>query len=54
MSIILIVAFVAGLLMFLVPSMGAKANRIGEILLLASAIALLSALAPLTVKLLQG
>ncbi len=50
---ILIVAFIAGLFMYLL-SANAKVVRIGEILLASSILALLIALAPATVKLLHG
>lgn len=48
MAYILIIALVAGLLMFLLSS-NAKAVRIGEMLLFAGLIALLIAVAPATV-----
>jgi len=50
---ILIIAFIAGLFMYLL-SANAKVVRIGEILLGSSILALLIALAPATVKLLAG
>lgn len=51
MPYITIVALVVGLLMYLL-SPNAKVVRIGEMLLFSSILALLVALAPLTVKLL--
>jgi hypothetical protein len=53
MSLILIAALIAGLLMNLATS-NAKVVRLGEILVFSSVLALLIALAPSTVKLLQG
>jgi hypothetical protein len=52
-SYLLIVALIAGLLMFLL-SANAKVVRIGELLLFSSILALLVAVAPATVKLLHG
>lgn len=51
MAYILIIALVAGLLMYLLCSQ-AKAQEIGRMLFFASALAILIALAPLTVRLL--
>jgi hypothetical protein len=53
MAYVLIAALIAGLLMYLLCS-GAKAVRIGEMLLFSSILALLIALAPLTVARLHG
>ena len=53
MAYILIVALVAGLLMYLLCS-NSKAVRIGEMLLFSSILALLIAEAPATVRLLHG
>ncbi len=53
MSYLLFAALIGGLLMFMLCS-NSKAVRIGEILLFASVLALLIALAPATVKLLHG
>jgi len=50
---LLVVALVAGLLMYLLCA-NTKAARIGEMLLFASILALLVALAPATVHLLHG
>ena len=50
---IFIVAFIAGLLMFLRPA-GTKVQRIGEMILFAAIFALLIALAPSVVKLLHA
>ena len=52
-SYILIIALIAGLLMYLL-STNAKAVRIGEMLLFSSILALLIALAPSTVAKLHG
>jgi hypothetical protein len=52
-SYLLIIALIAGLLMYLLCS-NAKAARIGEMLLFSAILALLIALAPATVKLLHG
>ena len=52
-SYLLIVALIAGLLMFLL-SANAKVVRIGELLLFSSILALLIAVAPATVRLLHG
>lgn len=52
-SYILLIVLGAGLLMYLL-SKNAKVVRIGELLLFSSALALLIALAPLTVAKLQG
>lgn len=54
LSILLLIALVVGLLMYLLPSTNAKITRIGEMLLFSSILALLIALAPLTVHKLQG
>ena len=51
-SYILLIALIAGLLMYLL-SANAKVVRIGEMLLFSSILGLLIALAPLTVSLLQ-
>lgn len=50
------IALIAGLLMYLLPAdvANSKRVRIGEILLAASTLALLIALAPATAKLLHG
>lgn len=53
MAYILIVALIAGLLMYFLCS-NAKAARIGEMLLFSSILALLIALAPATVKMLHS
>ena len=53
MSYILIIALVAGLLMYLLCS-GAKAQEIGRMLLFSAILALLIAVAPATVHLLHG
>ncbi len=53
MSYILIVALIAGLLMYLLCA-GARAQEIGRMLLFSSILALLIALAPSTVRLLHG
>lgn len=50
---IYLAALIGGLLMFLLTS-NAKTQRIGELLLLSSFLALLIAIVPATVKLLQG
>jgi uncharacterized membrane protein len=52
-SYLLIIALVTGLLMYLL-SANAKVVRIGEMLLFSSILALLIAVAPATMKLLQG
>ena len=51
---LLIIALVAGLFLYLYPFTNAKVVRIGEMLLFSSILALLIALAPATVKLLQS
>jgi len=55
-SYLLLIALIAGLLMFLLPAEAAntKRVRIGEMLLFSSILALLIALAPTTVKLLHS
>ena len=52
-SYLLLIALIAGLLMYLL-STNAKVVRIGEMLLFSSILALLIALAPGTVRLLNG
>jgi hypothetical protein len=52
MAYILLIALIGGLLMFVLSS-NAKAVRIGEILMGASILAFLIAVAPLTVRLLS-
>lgn len=52
-SYLLLIALIAGLLMYLLSS-NAKVVRIGEMLLFSSILALLVAVAPATVKLLHG
>ena len=52
-SYLLLVALIAGLLMYLL-STNAKVVKIGEMLLFSSILALLIALAPTTVRLLNG
>jgi hypothetical protein len=52
MSYILIIALIAGLLMYLLCSQ-AKAQEIGRMLLFSSILAFLIAVAPLTVRLLS-
>ena len=54
LKILLLLAMIAGLLMYLLPTTNAKITRIGELLLFSSILALLIAVAPLTVALLQG
>ena len=54
LKILVLLAMVAGLLMYLLPTTNAKITRIGEILLASSILALLIAAAPLTLALLQG
>ncbi len=53
MAYVLIIALVVGLLMFVLGS-NAKVQRIGEMMLFSSILALLIALAPSTVRLLHG
>ena len=53
MAYVLIIALIAGLLMYLLCT-NAKAQRIGEMLLFSAILALLVALAPATVRLLNG
>jgi hypothetical protein len=53
MAYLLLAALIGGLLMYLLCS-NAKAARIGEMLLFSSLLALLIAIAPLTVHLLHG
>jgi hypothetical protein len=53
MAYVLIITLVAGLLMYML-SANSKAQRIGEMLLFSSILALLIALAPATVRLLHG
>lgn len=52
-SYLLLIALIAGLLMYLLSTNG-KVVRIGEMLLFSSILALLIALAPATVRLLHG
>jgi len=49
MAFIFIIAFIAGLFMYLLPSTNAKITRIGEMLLFSSFLALLIAVAPAAV-----
>lgn len=54
MAYALILALIAGLLMYLLCDKNAKAQRIGEMLLFSSILAFLIAVAPATVRLLHG
>jgi hypothetical protein len=49
MAFIFIVAFIAGLFMYLLPTSNAKVTRIGEMLLFSSFLALLITVAPAAV-----
>jgi riboflavin transporter FmnP len=53
MAYVLIIALIAGLLMYLLCA-NSKAQRIGEMMLFSAILALLIALAPATVHMLHG
>jgi len=54
MGYLLIIALVAGLLMYMLCAPNSKPARIGEMMLFSSILALLIAIAPATVHLLHG